>query len=115
MWPDAVVREQVVLDEVPPSRRFPVRRIPKLKPMIVQFRTVTFEYEPFVVIPLLNVEGPACASASLNPLQSIVTLLVRMSTARMLVALVMTLCRRHQVPGVVITVGTVLMSPTQLS
>ena len=83
--------------------------------MIVQFRTVMFEKEPFAEIPVLIVEGPACASASLNPLQSIVTLLVRMSTARILVALVITFCRRHQVPGVAITVGAVLMSPTQLS
>ena len=58
--------------------------------MIVQFRTVMFEKEPFAEIPVLIVEGPACASASLNPLQSIVTLLVRMSTARILVALVIT-------------------------
>ena len=55
---------------------------------------------------VLSVPGPAGRLLRLNPLQSIVRLLVSISIARMPVALVTTSCRKHQVPGVEMTIGT---------
>src|SRR5215813_13558815 len=66
-------------------------------------------------MPTLWVSVPAPTLLSLKPLQSIVTLLLWISMARALLALMARSFWRHQVPWTVMTVGSAVTSPLQLS